>query len=462
MSPPGDAGARAGEGSAPSPSSRSANLNNDDARGAAPDAATATDPMVAEAEQSALTLLRRELAASRRATERERLVAKRACEQLAAERAASAEREEEFATLEARLEALTEGRESAREEAFRREASPSSPSDDDDDARRATSPPAAAELFKTPHAAAEEEEGSVARGVSPRDALDPRAVAAAEALLARADALEHEHAREIAALNARVRALERALSSAEGAAAVAEAAAAEALRQSSRMEKKTLRRREREEAEAEAAMRDLKRRLERERERADAWKARAIAAESKAAKMEAEEIRRRDSVADVAAGSNPAASAESAQTSRPSRVTFEEKAQAARLAAQLATPSWESSDATDRFRPFSRKLANGDRIRVGRPSSAMRHRPVSHRGGATTPSARLATALAAPMRGQGGDRAGARTGGRPDVSESRDAFRASLRRQGEALARLAAGREARRSEMAALRDAVDAMGIGPS
>ena len=46
--------------------------------------------------------------------------------------------------------------------------------------------------------------------------------------------------------------------------------------------------------------------------------------------------------------------------------------------------------------------------------------------------------------------------------ESRDAFRASLRRQGEALARLAAGREARRSEMAALRDAVDAMGIGPS
>ena len=37
-----------------------------------------------------------------------------------------------------------------------------------------------------------------------------------------------------------------------------------------------------------------------------------------------------------------------------------------------------------------------------------------------------------------------------------------MRRQGEALARLAAGREARRSEMAALRDAVDAMGIGPS
>ena len=466
MSPPGDAGARAGEGSAPSPSSRSANLNNDDARGPAPDAATATDPMVAEAEQSALTLLRRELAASRRATERERLVAKRACEQLAAERAASAEREEEFATTEARLDALmTEGRESAREEAFRREVSPSSPLDDDDDARRATSPPAAAELFKTPHAAAEEEEdleedleeeGSVARGVSPRDALDPRAVAAAEALLARADALEHEHAREIAALNARVRALERALSSAEGAAAVAEAAAAEALRQSSRMEKKTLRRREREEAEAEAATRDLKRRLERERERADAWKARAIAAESKAAKMEAEG--RRDSVANVAAGSNPAASADSAQTSQPSRVTFEEKAQAARLAA-AATPSWESSDATDRFRPFSRKLANGDRIRVGSPSSATRHRPVSHRGGSTAPSARLATALAAPMRGQDGDRAG----GRPDVGrESRDAFRASLRRQGEALARLAAGREARRSEMAALRDAVDAMGIGPS
>ena len=42
-----------------------------------------------------------------------------------------------------------------------------------------------------------------------RGTLDPRAVAAAEALLARADALEHEHAREIAALNARVRAAER-------------------------------------------------------------------------------------------------------------------------------------------------------------------------------------------------------------------------------------------------------------
>ena len=459
MSPPGDAGVRAGEGSAPSPSSRSANLNNDDARGPAPDAATATDPMVAEAEQSALTLLRRELAASRRATERERLVAKRACEQLAAERAASAEREEEFATTEARLEALTEGRESAREEAFRREVSPSSPSDDDDDARRATSPPAAAELFKTPHAAAEEEEeedleeeGSVARGVSPRDALDPRAVAAAEALLARADALEHEHAREIAALNARVRALERALSSAEGAAAVAEAAAAEALRQSSRMEKKTLRRREREEAEAEAATRDLKRRLERERERADAWKARAIAAETKAAKA-AE--RRRDSIADSIAGSD------SAQASRSRGMTFEEKAAAARLAA--ATPSWESSDATDRG-PFSRKLANGDRVRVGSPSSAMSHiPPASHRRGSTAPSARLATALAAPMRGlRGGDRAGARHPGRPDAGRERDAFRASMRRQGEALARLAASREARRSEMAALRDAVDAMGIGPS
>ena len=468
---PGDAGgAPAGEGSAPSPSSRPSANNDDAVSSVAPDGTI--DPMVAEAEQSALTLLRRELAASRRATERERLVAKRACEQLAAERAASAEREEELMTLEARLEALTEGRESAREEAFRREASPSSSppddDDDDDDARRATSPPAAAELFKTPHAAADEEEEEeeeedgevfVASGVPPsrgRGTLDPRAVAAAEALLARADALEHEHAREIAALNARVRALERALSSAEGAAAVAEAAAAEALRQSSRMEKKTLRRREREEAEAEAATRDLKRRLERERERADAWKARAIAAESKAAKMEAEG--RRDSVANVAAGSNPAASADSAQTSQPSRVTFEEKAQAARLAA-AATPSWESSDATDRFRPFSRKLANGDRIRVGSPSSATRHRPVSHRGGSTAPSARLATALAAPRRGPDGDRAG----GRPDVGrESRDAFRASLRRQGEALARLAAGREARRSEMAALRDAVDAMGIGPS
>ena len=37
-----------------------------------------------------------------------------------------------------------------------------------------------------------------------------------------------------------------------------------------------------------------------------------------------------------------------------------------------------------------------------------------------------------------------------------------MRRQGEALARLAAeSRGARRAEMAALRDAVDAMGIGP-
>ena len=175
---PGDAGgAPAGEGSAPSPSSRPSANNDDAVSSVAPDGTI--DPMVAEAEQSALTLLRRELAASRRATERERLVAKRACEQLAAERAASAEREEELMTLEARLEALTEGRESAREEAFRREASPSSSppdddDDDDDDARRATSPPAAAELFKSPHAAADEEEEEeedgevfVASGVPP-------------------------------------------------------------------------------------------------------------------------------------------------------------------------------------------------------------------------------------------------------------------------------------------------------
>ena len=117
---PGDAGgAPAGEGSAPSPSSLPSANNDDDVPSVAPDAtpgptAAETDPMVAEAEQSALTLLRRELAASRRAVERERLVAKRACEQLAAERAVSAEREEELATLEARLEALTE-RETARE-----------------------------------------------------------------------------------------------------------------------------------------------------------------------------------------------------------------------------------------------------------------------------------------------------------------------------------------------------------
>ena len=96
-----------------SPSSRPSANNDDAVSSVAPDGTI--DPMVAEAEQSALTLLRRELAASRRATERERLVAKRACEQLAAERAASAEREEEPMTLEARLEALTEGRESARE-----------------------------------------------------------------------------------------------------------------------------------------------------------------------------------------------------------------------------------------------------------------------------------------------------------------------------------------------------------
>ena len=123
---PGDAGgAPAGEGSAPSPSSRPSANNDDAVRGPAPDAATATDPMVAEAEQSALTLLRRELAASRRATERERLVAKRACEQLrrSAQPRRSARRNRD---AEARLEALTEGRESAREEAFRREASPSS------------------------------------------------------------------------------------------------------------------------------------------------------------------------------------------------------------------------------------------------------------------------------------------------------------------------------------------------
>ena len=454
---PGDAGgAPAGEGSAPSPSSRPSANNDDAVSSVAPDGTI--DPMVAEAEQSALTLLRRELAASRRATERERLVAKRACEQLAAERAASAEREEELMTLEARLEALTEGRESAREEAFRREASPSSSppdDDDDDDARRATSPPAAAELFKTPHAAADEEEEEeedgevfVASGVPPsrgRGTLDPRAVAAAEALLARADALEHEHAREIAALNARVRALERALSSAEGAAAVAEAAAAEALRQQSRMATHqtaaALRRREREEAEAEATMRELKRRLERERERADAWKARAIAAESKAAKAAAEA----QLCADRAAAQ---LCADSAQTSQTSRVTFEEK---------VASSASSAADGGSELAkgPFSRKLANGRRVRVGSPSSTMmpdasgRKRLGSLGRSTAAPSARLAIALAA----RGGK------GGRLDVSESRDAFRASLRRQGEALARLAAGRVARRAEMAALRDAVDAMGV---
>ena len=401
---PGDAGgAPAGEGSAPSPSSRPSANNDDAVSSVAPDGTI--DPMVAEAEQSALTLLRRELAASRRATERERLVAKRACEQLAAERAASAEREEELMTLEARLEALTEGRESAREEAFRREASPSSSppdDDDDDDARRATSPPAAAELFKSPHAAADEEEEEeedgrrrrdLSRGAPPiersRGTLDPRAVAAAEALLARADALEHEHAREIAALNARVRALERALSSAEGAAAVAEAAAAEALRQQSRMATRqtaaALRRREREEAEAEATMRELKRRLERERERADAWKARAIAAESKAAKATAE--------ADRAAAQLAAAQlcADSAQTSR-SRVTFEEKV--------ASSASSAADGGSERRGPFSRKLANGHRVRVGSPSSTMpgdagRKRLGSLGRSTAAPSARLAIALAA-------------------------------------------------------------------
>ena len=454
---PGDAGgAPAGEGPAPSPSSRPSANNDDAVSSVAPDGTI--DPMVAEAEQSALTLLRRELAASRRATERERLVAKRACEQLAAERAASAEREEELMTLEARLEALTEGRESAREEAFRREASPSSSppdDDDDDDARRATSPPAAAELFKTPHAAADEEEEEeeedgevfVASGVPPsrgRGTLDPRAVAAAEALLARADALEHEHAREIAALNARVRALERALSSAEGAAAVAEAAAAEALRQQSRMATHqtaaALRRREREEAEAEATMRELKRRLERERERADAWKARAIAAESKAAKAaaEAEQL--------CAQLASAQLRADSARTSQTSRVTFEEKV--------ASSASFAADGGSERRGPFSRKLANGRRVRVGSPSSttpgdAGRMRLGSLGRSTAAPSARLAIALAA----RGGK------GGRLDVSESRDAFRASLRRQGEALARLAAGRVARRAEMAALRDTVDAMGV---
>ena len=454
---PGDAGgAPAGEGSAPSPSSRPSANNDDAVSSVAPDGTI--DPMVAEAEQSALTLLRRELAASRRATERERLVAKRACEQLAAERAASAEREEELMTLEARLEALTEGRESAREEAFRREASPSSSppdDDDDDDARRATSPPAVAELFKSPHAAADEEEEEeeedgevfVASGVPPsrgRGTLDPRAVAAAEALLARADALEHEHAREIAALNARVRALERALSSAEGAAAVAEAAAAEALRQQSRMATHqtaaALRRREREEAEAEATMRELKRRLERERERADAWKARAIAAESKAAKAaaEAEQLCAQLASAQLCA--------DSARTSQTSRVTFEEKV--------ASSASSAADGGSERRGPFSRKLANGHRVRVGSPSSmtpgdAGRKRLGSLGRSTAAPSARLAIALAA----RGGK------GGRLDVSESRDAFRASLRRQGEALARLAAGRVARRAEMAALRDAVDAMGV---
>ena len=184
-------------------------------------------------------------------------------------------------------------------------------------------------------------------------------------------------------------------------------------------------------------MRELKRRLERERERADAWKARAIAAESKAAKATAEaaQLCAQLAAAQLCAGS--------AQTSQTSRVTFEEK-----------VASSAADGGSERRGPFSRKLANGHRVRVGSPSSTMpgdagRKRLGSLGRSTAAPSARLAIALAA----RGGK------GGRLDVSESRDAFRASLRRQGEALARLAAGRVARRAEMAALRDAVDAMGV---
>ena len=187
-------------------------------------------------------------------------------------------------------------------------------------------------------------------------------------------------------------------------------------------------------------MRELKRRLERERERADAWKARAIAAESKAAKAaaEAEQLCAQLASAQLCA--------DSARTSQTSRVTFEEKV--------ASSASFAADGGSERRGPFSRKLANGRRVRVGSPSSttpgdAGRMRLGSLGRSTAAPSARLAIALAA----RGGK------GGRLDVSESRDAFRASLRRQGEALARLAAGRVARRAEMAALRDAVDAMGV---
>ena len=427
----------------------------------------AGDAMLEEAERSALLLLRRELAASRQATERERLVAKRACEQLAEERSAAAEREEELMKMETRLEALMEG---TTREASHRDASPSHHEEADEVTRRisASSPPAAAKLFKTPHTAGEydddddEDEDEDEDDDDDHDAnVDPRAVAAAEALLARADALEHEHAHTIASLNARIRALERALSASEGAARVAEAAANEVVAQSaSAMERDADAVRRHHDLELEA--RDLARRLDRETTRSNAWKTRALNAEAKM-----EETRKAAQRAARDAEMESIVARERSLAEARASGTFEEKVARASAGSSFAS----SGDGGGRsVGAFSRKMSTG-RVAVSSPSVAEVGEKVQkvHPSGKLTPgttkakapSARLMTSLASPMApsslrpsmDHGGSsplNAGSKT--------ERDALRASLSRQNECLARLSVARETRRAEMSLLRDTIHALG----
>ena len=427
----------------------------------------AGDAMLEEAERSALLLLRRELAASRQATERERLVAKRACEQLAEERSAAAEREEELMKMETRLEALMEGT----REASHRDASPSHHEEADEVTTRisASSPPAAAKLFKTPHTAGEddddddEDEDEDDDDDDEDDAnVDPRAVAAAEALLARADALEHEHAHEIASLNARIRALERALSASEGAARVAEAAANEVVAQSaSAMERDADAVRRHQDLELEA--RDLARRLDRETTRSNAWKTRALNAEAKMEEMRkaAQRAARDAEMESIAARERSLAEARSSGT-------FEEKVARASMSGSSSASSGDGGGRS--VGVFSRKMSTG-RVAVSSPSVAEVGEKVQkvHPSGkltpgtakANAPSARLMIALASPMApsslrpsmDHGGSsplNAGSKT--------ERDALRASLSRQNECLARLSVARETRRAEMSLLRDTIHALG----
>ena len=424
----------------------------------------AGDAMLEEAERSALLLLRRELAASRQATERERLVAKRACEQLAEERSAAAEREEELMKMETRLEALMEGN----REASHRDASPSHHEEADEVTTRisASSPPAAAKLFKTPHTAGEDDDDDDEDEDEDDDDdhnanVDPRAVAAAEALLARADALEHEHSHTIASLNARIRALERALSASEGAARVAEAAANEVVAQSAlAMERDTNAIRRHQDLELEA--RDLARRLDRETTRSNAWKARALNAEAKM-----EETRKAAQRAARDAEMESFAARERSLAEARSSGTFEEKV----ARASAGSSSASSGDGGGRsVLAFSRKMSTG-RVAVSSPSVAEVGEKVQkvHPSGkpkpgtakARAPSARLMVSLASPMApsslrpsmDHGGSsplNAGSKT--------ERDALRASLSRQNECLARLSVARETRRAEMSLLRDTIHAFG----
>ena len=421
----------------------------------------AGDAMLEEAERSALLLLRRELAASRQATERERLVAKRACEQLAEERSAAAEREEELMKMETRLEALMEG---TTREASHRDASPSHHEEADEVTRRisASSPPAAAKLFKTPHTADEDDDDDEDDDEDEDDDhnanADPRAVAAAEALLARADALEHEHAHTIASLNARIRALERALSASEGAARVAEAAANEVVAQSaSAMERDADAVRRHHDLELEA--RDLARRLDRETTRSNAWKTRALNAEAKM-----EETRKAAQRAARDAEMESIAARERSLAEARASGTFEEKVARASAGSSFAS----SGDGGGRsVGAFSRKMSTG-RVAVSSPSVGEKvqkvHpslKPTPETAKAKAPSARLMIALASPMApsslrpsmDHGGSsplNAGSKT--------ERDALRASLSRQNESLARLAVARETRRAEMSLLRDTIHALG----